>query len=58
MTSLKEDVEKILGVPIIDPVLTGYKMLKSMLDMHLVNSKTGLFREPYPKKILNEELLK
>lgn len=58
MTGMKEEVEKILGVPVIDPVECGYKVLEMMVKSKFPISKIGLYMTPYEKEIIKPELLK
>ncbi|EST11192.1 aspartate/glutamate racemase family protein [Sporolactobacillus laevolacticus] len=46
MTGLKEKMEDSLHIPVIDPVVTGIKMLKMIVDTGLNTSKAGLYQEP------------
>lgn len=57
MTDLRDDLERVLNIPIVDPVVVGYKMLESLLEVNLKISKIGLYKEPYPKEILNKHYI-
>lgn len=58
MTGLKDRVEEKLGVPVIDPVEYGYKVLEMMIKNNFPISKIGLYKTPYKKEIEKSELLK
>lgn len=57
MTGMKERIEKELGVPVIDPVECGYKVLEMMVKGNFKISKKGLYMAPPEKKIKKSELL-
>ena len=57
MTGMKEDVQDTLGVPVIDPVEYGYKVLEMMMRNNFPVSKIGLYMRPYEKVIVKPELL-
>lgn len=57
MTGLKEEVEEKLGVPVIDPVEYGYKILELMVKEGYGISKIGLYKTPPEKEIVNSEIL-
>lgn len=57
MTGLRDSLESVLNVPIIDPVVVGYKMLESLLEVNLKISKIGMYNEPYSKEILNKHYI-
>lgn len=57
MTGMKEGVEEILHVPVIDPVECGYKVLEMMVKNNFSVSKIGLYMQPYEKEIVKKELL-
>lgn len=57
MTGMKEGVEAVLGVPVIDPVECGYKVLEMMVKNQFPISKCGLYSRPYKKEIVKPELL-
>jgi len=57
MTGLKQRIEEELGVPVIDPVECGYKVLEMMARQRFPVSKTGLYRAPEPKAIQQSALL-
>lgn len=58
MTGMKEGVQAILGVPVIDPVECGYKVLEMMVKNGFNTSKGGLYATPPEKEIVKLELLK
>lgn len=57
MTGMKEGIEEILGVPVIDPVECGYKVLEMMVKNNFPVSKIGLYMTPYEKEMVKPELL-
>ena len=57
MTGMAKPVEKELGVPILDPVACGCKLLEMMASAGYTTSKVGLYAAPAPKRINREELL-
>lgn len=57
MTGFKNEIEKSLGVPVIDPLECGYKVLEMMVQSNFPISKKGLYKAPYEKEILKSELL-
>lgn len=57
MTGMKERVGETLGVPIIDPVEYGYKMLEMMVKNNFPISKIGRYMKPSKKEIVKFELL-
>lgn len=58
MTGFSAMLEKELGVAVIDPVTTGYKVLESLVELNLNISKRGIYASPEPKKILGNQVLK
>jgi allantoin racemase len=57
MTGMKERVEKTLGVPILDPVECGFRLLEMMVRGGMSTSKSGLYAAPAPKIVANSVLL-
>lgn len=57
MTSMKQEVEELVKVPVIDPIEYGYKTLEMMVKNQFPISKIGLYQEPYKKEIVKSELL-
>ncbi len=57
MTGMKEEVEKALNVPVIDPVECGYKVLEMMVKGEFKISKKALYMTPPEKNIEKSELL-
>ncbi|MEL7610763.1 MAG: aspartate/glutamate racemase family protein [Bacillota bacterium] len=57
MTGLKLPVEEALGVPIIDPLECGCKILEMMAGCGYSVSKKGLYATPMPKSIARKDLL-
>ena len=58
LTGFSTDLEKSLGIPIIDPVRTGLKILESIVESNLQVSKKGLYRPPDSKKISGMPFIK
>ena len=50
MAGYQEELEKQLGVPILDPVTITYKVAEGLADIKTMHSKIGLFATPAPKK--------
>ena len=57
MTGMKEEIEKELKVPVIDPVECGYKVLEMMVKGEFKISKKGLYMTPPKKELEKSELL-
>lgn len=57
MTGMKEEVEKKLGIPVLDPVECGYQILETLVRNGYSISKKGLYMAPPLKIIKNKELL-
>lgn len=57
MTGMKEEIEKKLEVPVIDPVECGYKVLEMVVKGNFKISKKGLYMTPPKKEIKKPELL-
>ena len=45
------ELEKALGVPVIDPIAVSFKMVEGLTELGLRHSKIGLYATPAPKKI-------
>ena len=57
MTGMAKPVEEALGVPILDPVACGCKLLEMMTGAGYATSKVGLYATPAPKSIDRNDLL-
>lgn len=57
MTNMQTKIKEALNIPVIDPVVYGYKTLEMMVENNFPISKIGLYKTPYSKKILKENLL-
>jgi len=57
MTGMAKQVEEALGIPILDPVACGCKLLEMMVSGGYATSKIGLYASPAPKSIDREDLL-
>ncbi|MBV4427523.1 aspartate/glutamate racemase family protein [Clostridium tyrobutyricum] len=51
MTGIREKIEERLKIPVIDPVIAGYKMLQMLIESSANISKIGLYMSP-PKGLL------
>ncbi len=51
MAGYAEDLERELGVPIIDPVAVTFKMVEGLTELGLRHSKVGLYAQPAPQKM-------
>lgn len=54
MTGLKDELQRALGIPVIDPVEAGFKALEALMDLGLCTSKAGLYSEPPVKNYKGE----
>ncbi len=52
MAGYSEDIERELGVPVIDPTATAFKMVEGLTELGLHHSKIGLYSKPKVQKIL------
>ncbi len=52
MAGYSEDIEKELGVPVIDPTSVAFKMVEGLTDLGLRHAKIGLYSTPKPQKML------
>lgn len=57
MTGMKDEIEKRLGVPVLDPVECGYQLLEMLVKNDYKISKKGLYMTPPIKNIKNKQLL-
>ena len=58
MTGFSTILEKELGITVIDPIATGYKVLESLVELNLNVSRCGIYAPPAPKKILGDQVFK
>jgi allantoin racemase len=52
MAGYSREMEKILGVPILDPVTITYKVVEGLTELRIMHSKIGLFATPSEQKWL------
>jgi allantoin racemase len=52
MTDLCAHIEQVLGVPVIDGVAAGTKLIESLVALKLRTSKRGELAKPLPKPII------
>jgi allantoin racemase len=52
MGPLDKKIQGALGVPVIDGVATGVKMLESLHDYGITTSKVAAFKDPEPKELV------
>ncbi len=57
MTGLKHDIEQSLGMPVLDPVECGYRLLETLASAGICQSRAGLYATPRPQEMVREELL-
>lgn len=57
MTGMKDKIEEKLGIPVLDPVECGYRVLEMLVKGEYKISKKGLYMSPPLKNIKNEHLL-
>jgi allantoin racemase len=50
MAGYSREMEKILGVPILDPVTITYKVVEGLTELRIKHSKIGLFATPSEQK--------
>jgi allantoin racemase len=53
MGPLDKEVEAELGVPVLDGVACGVKLIESLVDYGLTTSRVAAYKAPEPKEILN-----
>lgn len=58
MTGFSDKIEKELGVAVIDPVKTGFKMLECLVESGLKVSRTGLYMPLDNKEIIGMDFIK
>jgi len=51
MSGYSDDIERELGVPVLDPTVVSFKMTEMIADIGLCHSKIGLYHPPLPKEI-------
>jgi len=51
MAGYAEDMERELGVPVLDPVAVTFKVVEGLTEIGIHHSKVGLYALPAPKKI-------
>jgi len=51
MAGYSEDLECVLGVPILDPVAITFKVVEGLTELGVRHSKIGLYAVPAPKKM-------
>ncbi len=51
MTDYSEDLKQELGVTVIDPISTTFKMVEGLIEAGLCHSKIGLYSTPFIQKI-------
>ena len=51
MAGYSDDLEKELGIPVIDPIAATYKVVEGLTDIRVSLSKIGLYARPAPQKI-------
>jgi allantoin racemase len=52
MTDLCAHIEQVLGVPVIDGVAAGTKLIESLVKLKLRTSKRGELARPLPKTMV------
>ena len=45
-SGLRKDLEKLLNVPIIDPVVAGVQLCNTLINMNLAQSKVSTYKTP------------
>jgi allantoin racemase len=50
MAGYSDDLERELGVPVLDPLKVSLKVTESLVDLGLTHSRVGLFAPPAPKE--------
>lgn len=58
MTGIKHDIEVALGIPVLDPVDCGYRLLETLIQAKLSQSRAGLYAHPRQQEIVRPDLLK
>ena len=53
MAPFAEPLQKELGVPVIDPVAAGVKMVETLVSMNLNNSKAYSYKAPQRPELVN-----
>lgn len=57
MTGLKHHIETALGMPVLDPVECGYRLLETLAHAGISHSRAGLYAPPNTQEIVRPELL-
>lgn len=55
MAEFSEDVEAAVGVPVINPLVTGVKVAEAMVSMKLKNNKKGCYKYPVGTELIHIE---
>jgi allantoin racemase len=50
MAGYSDDLERELGVPVLDPLKVTIKMVEALVDMGVTHSRVGLYAPPTPKE--------
>jgi allantoin racemase len=50
MAGYSDDLERALGVPVLDPLKVTLKVTEALVDMGLIHSRVGLYAPPTPKE--------
>ena len=50
MAGYGDDLERALGVPVLDPLKVTLKVTEALVDMGLIHSRVGLYAPPAPKE--------
>jgi len=50
MAGYSDDIERELGVPVLDPLTVTLKMTEAVVDMGQMHSRVGLYAPPTPKE--------
>jgi allantoin racemase len=50
MSGYSDDIERELGVPVLDPTVVSFKMAEMIADIGVHHSKVGLYHPPLPKE--------
>lgn len=58
MTGLRQEIEAALGMPVLDPVECGYRLLETLATAGIGQSRAGLYATPRPQEMVQEVLLK
>ena len=50
MAGYSDDLERELGIPVLDPLIVTLKLAEALVDMGLTHSRIGLYAPPTPKE--------